>query len=185
MSFSEKDRKLQSKTGNSFPSPQPNEPLAAAIAAALKAEFGNTPSAHKTVAQLTRSNERAVRNWFEGKNSPSGENLVILMRHSDLVLRTMLSLADRQDLVWRSVWRACDDSLLTPSRRSTDCPSRLTKGYGTTRTTPPICTPLPPRALRRCVRSFHVGSIGSNRHQTPISLELELCRRDLRPSKSG
>lgn len=41
----------------------------------------------------------AVRNWFEGKNSPSGENLVILMRHSDLVLRTMLSLADRQDLV--------------------------------------------------------------------------------------
>ncbi len=84
---------------NSFPSPPPNEPLAAAIAAALKAEFGNTPSAHKTVAQLTRSNERAVRNWFEGKNSPSGENLVILMRHSDLVLRTMLSLADRQDLV--------------------------------------------------------------------------------------
>lgn len=99
MSFSEKDRKLQSKTGNSFPLPQPNEPLASAIAAALKAEFGNTPSAHKTVAQLTRSNERAVRNWFEGKNSPSGENLVILMRHSDLVLRTMLSLADRQDLV--------------------------------------------------------------------------------------
>lgn len=51
------------------------------------------------MAQLTRSNERAVRNWFEGKNNPSGENLVILMRHSDLVLRTMLSLADRQDLV--------------------------------------------------------------------------------------
>jgi hypothetical protein len=99
MSFSEKDRKLQSKTGNSFPSPQSVEPLATAIAMALKVEFGNTPSAHKTVAQLTRSNERAVRNWFEGKNSPSGENLVILMRHSDLVLRTMLSLADRQDLV--------------------------------------------------------------------------------------
>ena len=99
MSFSEKDRKLQSNTGNSFPSPQSVEPLATAIATALKAEFGNTPSAHKTVAQLTRSSERAVRNWFEGKNSPSGENLVILMRHSDLVLRTMLGLADRQDLV--------------------------------------------------------------------------------------
>jgi hypothetical protein len=99
MSFSEKDRKLQSKSGTSFPPPQSVEPLAAAIATALKAEFGNTPSAHKTMAQLTRSNERAVRNWFEGKNSPSGENLVILMRHSDLVLRTMLALADRQDLV--------------------------------------------------------------------------------------
>lgn len=53
----------------------------------------------KTVAQLTRSNERAVRNWFDGKNGPSGENLVILMRHSDLVLKAILSLAERQDLV--------------------------------------------------------------------------------------
>jgi hypothetical protein len=99
MSFSEKDRKLQSNSGKSFPITAVVEPLATAIAAALKAEFGNTPSALKTVAQLTRSNERAVRNWFEGKNGPSGENLVILMRHSDLVLRTVLGLADRQDLV--------------------------------------------------------------------------------------
>lgn len=99
MSFSEKDRKLQSKTGNSFPVADANDSLATAVAAALKAEFGGTPSALKTVALLTRSNERAVRNWFEGKNGPSGENLVILMRHSDLVLRTVLSLADRHDLV--------------------------------------------------------------------------------------
>jgi len=99
MSFSEKDRKLQSKDGKSFPLDHAVEPLALAIAAALKAEFGNTPSAVKTVAQITRSNERAVRNWFDGKNGPSGENLVILMRHSDLVLRTVLTLADRQDLV--------------------------------------------------------------------------------------
>jgi hypothetical protein len=42
-----------------------------AIALALKAEFGATSSALKTVAQLTRSNERAVRNWLEGKNGPS------------------------------------------------------------------------------------------------------------------
>lgn len=99
MSFSEKDRKLQTQAGKSFPIDHAAEPLALAIAAALKAEFGSTPSALKTLAQLTRSNERAVRNWFEGKNGPSGENLVILMRHSDLVLRTILALADRQDLV--------------------------------------------------------------------------------------
>lgn len=99
MSFSKKDRKLQSKSGNSFPTPIASEPLATAIAAALKEEFGNTPSALKTIARLTRSNERAVRNWFEGKNSPSAENLVILMRNSDLTLRTVLALADRNDLV--------------------------------------------------------------------------------------
>ncbi|MFC3441205.1 hypothetical protein ACFOKF_08335 [Sphingobium rhizovicinum] len=99
MSFSKKDRKLQSKNGKTFPVPITTEPLAIAIAAALKEEFGNTPSAVKTIARLTRSNERAVRNWFEGKNSPSAENLVILMRNSDLILRTVLTLADRHDLV--------------------------------------------------------------------------------------
>lgn len=99
MSFSKKDRKLQSKSGRSFHEPRDGVSFANAIADALKAEFGGTPSALKTVSQLTRSNERAVRNWFDGKNGPSGANLVILMRHSDLVLRTMLTLADRPDLV--------------------------------------------------------------------------------------
>ena len=75
------------------------EPLAQAIATALKVEFGDTPAAIKTVAQLTRSNERAVRNWFDGKNGPSGENLVLLMRHSNLVLKTILGIVDRRDLV--------------------------------------------------------------------------------------
>jgi hypothetical protein len=69
-----------------------------AIAGALKADFGATPSALKTVAQLTHSNERTVRNWLEGKNGPTGSNLVILMRHSDRILGTVLELADRHDL---------------------------------------------------------------------------------------
>jgi len=99
MSFSEKDRNLQSKTGKEFQIPGAAESIATGIAAALKAEFGSTPAAFKTVARLTRANERAVRNWFEAKNAPSAENLVILMRHSDLILRTVLALADRPDLV--------------------------------------------------------------------------------------
>lgn len=99
MSFSEKDRNLQSKPGKPFPIAGGAQPFAREISLALKAEFGGTPASLKTVAQLTSSNERAVRNWFEAKNAPSGENLVILMRHSDLVLRTVLGLADRQDLV--------------------------------------------------------------------------------------
>jgi hypothetical protein len=36
-----------------------------------------------------------VRNWFDGKNGPSGENLVSLMHHSDAVLSTVLDLAER------------------------------------------------------------------------------------------
>jgi hypothetical protein len=36
---------------------------------------------------------------LEGKNGPTGSNLVILMRQSDRVLGTVLELADRRDLV--------------------------------------------------------------------------------------
>lgn len=99
MSFSESDRKLRSKSGKTFQAPLGAASFAAAVAGALKAEFGGTPSSIKTVSQLTRSNERAVRNWFDAKNGPSGENLVILLRHSDLVLKAILVLAERQDLV--------------------------------------------------------------------------------------
>lgn len=98
MSLSKNDRNFQSESGKAFPKPD-TESLVKAIAVALREEFGSTPSTLKTVAQLTHSNERAVRNWFEGKNGPSGANLVILMRHSDQVLRTVLHLADRPDLV--------------------------------------------------------------------------------------
>ena len=98
MSFTKKDRKVQSNSGKTFPELSPSM-LTAALALALKAEFGAVASSIKTVAKLTNSNERAVRNWFEGKNSPSADNLVILMRHSDQILRTVLELADRRDLM--------------------------------------------------------------------------------------
>ncbi|MGE4430507.1 MAG: hypothetical protein AB7E05_07170 [Sphingobium sp.] len=98
MSFTKKDRKIQSEFGKTFPAITPDS-LAQVIAAALRAEFGATPSAVKTVARLTRSNERAVRNWFDGKNGPSSDNLVVLMRHSNIVLKAVLELADRPDLV--------------------------------------------------------------------------------------
>lgn len=98
MSFTKKDRKIQSRTGKTFPEISP-EAIASAVAEALKAEFGGTPSAIKTVARITHSNERAVRNWFEGKNSPSADNLVLLMRQSNQVLRKVLELAERPDLV--------------------------------------------------------------------------------------
>lgn len=69
----------------------------------MHAEWGTTPSARKEVGRITRANERAVRNWFEGKNGPSGENLVLLIRHSDAVLETVLEtvleLSGRQALM--------------------------------------------------------------------------------------
>ncbi len=100
MSFPENDRKVQSKKGKSFPKREEHtpSPFVQAIALALREEFGGGPSAVKAVARLTQANERSARNWFEGKNGPSGESLIRLLQHSDLVLRAVLDLAGRQDI---------------------------------------------------------------------------------------
>ncbi|MDA0703460.1 MAG: hypothetical protein O3A96_09545 [Proteobacteria bacterium] len=47
----------------------------------------------------TGAGERTVKNWFEAKNGPNGENLVELMRHSDEVLEALLSMAGREDIL--------------------------------------------------------------------------------------
>jgi hypothetical protein len=103
MSPTEKDRKVRSESGKTFPSDigdPPDEPtFAAAIAAALHREFGGTPASVKVVVRLTRANHRAVKNWFDAKNGPSGENLITLLHCSDDVLETVLLLAGRAELV--------------------------------------------------------------------------------------
>ena len=40
-----------------------------------------------------------VKNWFEGKNGPNGENLIKLARHSDEVLEAVLFMAGREDIL--------------------------------------------------------------------------------------
>jgi hypothetical protein len=81
------------------PGRPPAPSFAQSIAAALSAEWGASPSARKEVGRITGANERAVRNWFEAKNSPSGENLVRLLAHSDAVLTTVLTLSGREELL--------------------------------------------------------------------------------------
>ncbi len=101
MSFQKKDRTFQSKKGKSFHDQADYSPwpFAEVIAGAMQIEWGSTPSARKEVCRITGANERAVRNWFEGKNGPSGENLVALLRHSDAVLAVVLEHAGREHLV--------------------------------------------------------------------------------------
>ena len=102
MSFTENDRKLRSKYGKDFPDggiPDPLPSFVQAIAEALRLEFGSTPSTIKTVARMTSTNERTVKNWFDARNGPSGENLVILMQNSAEVLQTVLLLSGHRDLL--------------------------------------------------------------------------------------
>jgi hypothetical protein len=102
MSFTENDRIFRSKSGKTFPNEAAagaSPRLATAIAAALSRDFGSSPGAVKRVAKLVNANERAVRNWFDAKNGPSGEHLVKLMRHSPSVVEVVLALSDQSGLV--------------------------------------------------------------------------------------
>jgi hypothetical protein len=71
----------------------------AAIAAALRAELGNSHQAVKTVMRWTGANERTVKNWLAGRRGPRGEHLLGLIRHSDMALGAVLALAGREQII--------------------------------------------------------------------------------------
>jgi hypothetical protein len=52
----------------------------------------------KTVAGWTGANERTVKNWVSGQYGPCGSHLIVLMRHSDEVLESVLLMAGLDDL---------------------------------------------------------------------------------------
>lgn len=99
MSLAKNDRNFRSNGGNNLP-PRPvglGEPtFAAGMAAALRRAYGGRHSAVKMVARTIGANERAVRNWFDGKNGPNGESLLLLVRHSDEILDSFLALAGKK-----------------------------------------------------------------------------------------
>jgi len=71
----------------------------AAIAAALRAELGDSHQAVKTVMRWTGANERTVKNWLAGRRGPRGEHLIGLMRHSNTTLEIVLRISGREQIV--------------------------------------------------------------------------------------
>ncbi len=105
MSFRKKGRKFRPVSGKTFPrssgrvaAPDGYE-FAAVVAETLRETVGGTRMSVKTVMAYTGAGERTVKNWFEGKNGPNGENLVGLVRHSDEVLEAFLLMAGRDDIL--------------------------------------------------------------------------------------
>ena len=105
MSFPKKGRKFRPVSGKTFPKSSgriaaaDGYEFAVVIAESLRETFGGFRVSVKTVMGITGAGERTVRNWFEGKNSPNGKNLVELMRHSDEVLEAMLFMAGREEIL--------------------------------------------------------------------------------------
>ncbi len=105
MSFHKKGRKVRPVSGITFPRSSgtversDSYDFKAVIAETLRETFGKSGRSIKTVMAYTGAGERAVKNWFEGKNGPNGENLVKLVRHSDEILEALLIMADREDIL--------------------------------------------------------------------------------------
>ena len=68
-----------------------------AIAITLRGELGLTHRAVKTAMRWTGASERTVKYWIAGERGPSGEHLIALARHSDIVFHMVLMLADCHD----------------------------------------------------------------------------------------
>ena len=66
-----------------------------AISDTLRRELGPTHQAIKTVMRWTGASERTAKYWLSGERGPSGEHLIRLAQHSDAVLITILTMAER------------------------------------------------------------------------------------------
>jgi len=105
MSFRKKGRKFRTVSGKTFlklsdkVAGSDGYEIATVIAETLRETFGGTRMSVKTVMAYTGAGERTVKNWFQGKNGPNGENLVELVRHSDEVLEVFLLMAGREDIL--------------------------------------------------------------------------------------
>lgn len=101
MSPTKRDRNFRSTNGRKFPSAGFPDSVVFSrhISDALHREYGQTHAAVKTVVALTHANERAVRNWFDGKNAPRGHHLVALLGNSDCVLEAVLLAAGRVEIL--------------------------------------------------------------------------------------
>jgi hypothetical protein len=105
MSFRKKGRKVRPVSGITFPrssgtvEKSDGNDFTAVIAETLRETYGRSGRSIKTVMAYTGAGERAVKNWFGGKNGPNGENLVKLVRHSDEVLEALLLMAGREDIL--------------------------------------------------------------------------------------
>ena len=105
MSFPKQGRTVRPESGKTFPnSPgriaaSDSEDFAAVISKTLRETFGGTRASVKMVMAYTGARDRTVKNWFEGKNAPNGENLIKLLRYSDEVLVAVLFMAGREDIL--------------------------------------------------------------------------------------
>jgi hypothetical protein len=102
MSFPKKGKflpTLQGSDRSNDAGPNYETKFAAEIASALEKTLQHGERRIKTIAGWTGANERTVKNWLSGKYGPCGTHLIVLMRCSDEVLNSVLSMVGVHDLL--------------------------------------------------------------------------------------
>ena len=111
-------RNFRTKTGKTFPKSSGNikasefDDYTSAITKTLRYAYGENRGAAKSLMRITGAGERTVKNWLEGKNAPSGENLIELVRHSDEVLETILLITGRHEILTMKMMLNVRDDLV-------------------------------------------------------------------------
>lgn len=72
--------------------------LAQIVASALRRDFGDSVSAIKRIGKLTNANLRAIKNWYQARNTPSSGHLLLLARSSPSILKFILTQIGGEDL---------------------------------------------------------------------------------------
>jgi hypothetical protein len=104
------------KTGRKILAGDRAAPYASTIAEALRADLSHSHQAIKTLMRWTGANERTAKNWLSGANGPSGEHLLEIIRHSDLVFEGVLSLIDRKAVLSLRKLEEVHDALQTTAK---------------------------------------------------------------------
>jgi hypothetical protein len=93
LSFYSGNRVMSSeKMGKVFPAKTADKKLTELVAAALRQDYGDSTTAIKKIADQTGEGMHAIKRWFEGRNTPSANHLLILAKSSPSVLRVVLEL---------------------------------------------------------------------------------------------
>ena len=93
MSFFKNDRLFPSESIT-----HENGAITELISKALRQEYEEVHSAVKVIGRQTGVNPRAIRNWYEGVNAPNCGHLVVLARHTPVIVEAFLGLVGYGDL---------------------------------------------------------------------------------------
>ena len=92
------------------------------IADTLRRELGSKHQAIQTVMRWTGASERTAKYWLSGERGPSRKHLIRLAQHSDAVLITILTMAERLAEKAQHKCPSCPERLLVLQSLGQDDP---------------------------------------------------------------